>query len=137
MTRPRCSSIHPLNQLTWIRVLTSRRRKTREKINNPLNRSKHSQYSRPIHLLLVLQVILRFLKFNFHSILMTHPLDLIADKSNEIIRELDNSCKIASSLSLSGSSVSGFRHPATRNELTSYYLHFVGPKPFYKTYSYL
>ena len=26
-----------------------------------------------------------------------------------------------------------FRHPRTRNELASYYLHFMGPKPFYKT----
>ena len=30
-----------------------------------------------------------------------------------------------------------FRHPSTRNELASYYLHFMGPKPFYKTYSYV
>ena len=30
-----------------------------------------------------------------------------------------------------------FRHPRTRNELASYYLHFMGPKPFYKTYSYV
>ena len=30
-----------------------------------------------------------------------------------------------------------FRHPTTRNELASYYLHFMGPKPFYKTYSYV
>ena len=30
-----------------------------------------------------------------------------------------------------------FRHPKTRNELASYYLHFMGPKPFYKTYSYV
>ena len=30
-----------------------------------------------------------------------------------------------------------FRHPRTRTELASYYLHFMGPKPFYKTYSYV
>ena len=30
-----------------------------------------------------------------------------------------------------------FRHPRTRNELASYYLHFMGPKPFYKSYSYV
>ena len=30
-----------------------------------------------------------------------------------------------------------FRHPSNRNELASYYLHFMGPKPFYKTYSYV
>ena len=30
-----------------------------------------------------------------------------------------------------------FRHPRTRNELASYYLHFMGPKPFYKRYSYV
>ena len=58
--------------------------------------------------------------------------ELITEKSTEIVRKIDNSC-----LSLSESSVAGFRHPATRNELTSYYLHFVGPKPFYKTYSYV
>ena len=32
---------------------------------------------------------------------------------------------------------SNFRHPSTRNELASYYLHFMGPKPFYKSYSYV
>lgn len=32
---------------------------------------------------------------------------------------------------------SKFRHPSTRNELASYYLHFMGPKPFYKSYSYV
>ena len=68
---------------------------------------------------------------------MHFPLDLIADKPNEIIRKIDNSCKTESSLSMSVSSVTGFRHPTTRPELTSYYLHFVGPKPFYKTYSYV
>ena len=30
-----------------------------------------------------------------------------------------------------------FRQPETRTEFTSFFLHFVAPRPFYKSYSYV
>ena len=60
-----------------------------------------------------------------------------ADKKSQSDSHSLDSDKSSSEKVSSSISSSSFRHPTTRTELASYYLHFIGPKPFYKTYSYV